>query len=37
MNVKKPQYLILSPMFLLAIIYLGTFDPMEKISNIQNY
>ena len=37
MNVEKCQYLILSPMFPLAIIYLGTFDPMEKISNIQNY
>lgn len=37
MNVEKRQYLILSPMFPLAIIYLGTFDPMEKISNIQNY
>ena len=37
MNVEKRQYLILSPIFPLAIIYLGTFDPMEKISNIQNY
>jgi len=37
MNVEKLPILILSPMFLLAIIYLCTFDPLEKISNIQNY
>jgi hypothetical protein len=37
MNVEKLQFLILSPMFPLAITYLGTFDPMEKISNIQKY
>ena len=30
MNVEKRQYLILSPMSPLAIIYLGTFDPMEE-------
>ena len=30
MNVEKRQYLILSAMSPLAIIYLGTFDSMEK-------
>jgi hypothetical protein len=36
MNVEKRQYLILSFVSTRNLI-LGTFDPMEKISNIQNY